>query len=142
MKHVHSTLLTVILAVSAPLAQAAGPLSAAEVEKVTGLSGLHTAAGKYDKTGFNVLDAKGQIVVSVKDQPASVYEIWKQAPAQPVAGLGEAAFLSKTGRVASICFKKSGRGICVSGSTSELPGSAAVTEAQLMDLARAAASHL
>jgi len=143
MTRIASPLLALALALSASLAQAAGPLSVAEVEKATGLTGLHTATAKYDKTGINVLDAKGQIVVSIKDQPASVYEVWKQAmPGQAVSGLGDAAFQSKTGSLISVCFKKAVRGVCVSGSTSVVPGSAAVTEAQLMDLARTAASHL
>jgi hypothetical protein len=111
--------------------------------KATGLAGLHAVTGKYDKGGFSVVDGKNQVVVSVKDQPASVYAVWKsQAPGQAVAGLGDDAFLSKTGQVVSICFKKSDRGVCVSGSTTELPGSAVVSEAQLMNLARTAASHL
>lgn len=134
--------LALVLVAATSFAHAAGPLSAAQVEKATGLQGLRAVTGKYDKGGFSIVDANKQIVVSVKDQPASVYEVWKQGGGQPVAKLGDEAFLTKTGPVASVCFKKAGHGVCVVGATAATPGSVAVTEAQLMELARTAASGL
>lgn len=120
------------------------PLTVAQVEKATGLSGLSTKPAKYDKVGTNFVTASGQIALTVKVASAAVYEVWKSQPSMgdqvPLAGVGDDAISSKTGRY--FCFRKSGTGVCIVGMPS-FPGKPALlNEAQLLELARLAAAHL
>lgn len=133
-----------VLASFAGPAAAAGdlPLTVAQVEKVTGQSGLATKAAKYDKAGTNFVTAQGATVVTLKVASASVYDVWKSQPSMndqvAYPGLGEDAVASKKGHY--ICFKKSGQGICVIGDI-DLPGKPALaTDAHVAELARLAAT--
>ncbi|MEK8031249.1 hypothetical protein AACH06_10515 [Ideonella sp. DXS29W] len=130
---------TAITALAADL-----PLSIAQVEKTTGLSGLSTKPAKYDKAGTNFVTSSGQVALTVKVASAEVYEIWKSHPSMSdqasLAGVGEDAVSSKKGRY--VCFKKAGTGVCVVG-MADLPGNPApLSDGQLLELARLAASHL
>jgi hypothetical protein len=126
------------------LALAAEPLTIQQIEKVTGLTGLSAKPGKYDKASRNYLTAKDDLALTVKTASASTYEVWKSNPSMndqaPVAGLGEDAVASKKGRY--VCFKKKDTGICVAGMVA-LPGAPElVSDSQLLELARLAASQL
>jgi hypothetical protein len=136
----------VVLAAAAAsgLAFAAEPLTTAQVEKVTGLSGLSIKPAKYDKVAKNYVTSKNDLAVSVKVASAAIYDVWKSQPSMDdqtsLPGLGEEAITSKKGRY--ICFKKAGTGLCVVGMVA-LPGTPAlVSDAQLLELARLAASNL
>ena len=123
---------------------AADPLSLAQIEKVTGLSGLSAKPGKYDKASQNYLTAKNELAVSVKVASASVYDVWRSQPSMndqaPLSGLGDEAISSKKGRY--ICFKKGATGVCVTGMVSLGDGQPLVSDAKLLELARLAASNL
>ena len=126
-----------------PNAWAADPLSVAEVEKITGLSGLSVTASKYDKGGISFVTADKSLVLAVKLQSAEIYEVWKSQPAfadqAPLAGIGTDAVASKTGRY--VCFKKANKGTCVTAMPAMMKKPALVSDAQLIELARTAASH-
>lgn len=134
--------LAAILAASAQFTYAVDlPLSIAQVEKVTGLSGLTTKPAKHDKVATNFVTASGQLIVTVKVASAEIYNVWKSQPSMndqvSLAGIGEDAVYSKIGQY--ICFKKANQGICVVGMAT-LPGKPApVNEAQLKELASLAA---
>lgn len=132
------------LMVAAQAAAGAEVLTVAQVETVTGLSGLSVKPAKYDKGGINFVTASGDMVVSLKNQAASVYEVWKSQPSLsdqvPVPGLGDDGLYSKTGRY--VCFKKADRGICVTGMVAMPDQKPLISDAQLEKLARVAASHL
>lgn len=128
----------------ATMASAAEPLTVAQIEKVTGLTGLSVKQSKYDKIGKDYVTAKNEDVITVRVAGGNVYDIWKAQPSLSdqvaLAGLGEDAITSKKGRY--ICFKKVGTGVCVVGTVS-LPGAPAlVNDAKLLELARLAASGL
>ena len=122
----------------------AEPLTLAQIEKVTGLSGLSVKPGKYDKASQNYLTSKNELAVTVKVASASVYDVWKSQPSMndqtPLSGLGEDAISSKKGRY--ICFKKGAAGVCVVGMVSLGEGQPLVSDAKLLELARLAASNL
>jgi hypothetical protein len=119
------------------------PLTVAQVEKVTGQSGLTTKPAKYDKAGTNFVTTQGATVITLKVASASVYDVWKSQPSMDdqvaYAGLGDDAVISKKGHY--ICFKKSGQGVCVVGSI-ELPGKPALAaDAHIAELAKLAAAR-
>ena len=123
---------------------AADPLTVAQVEKVTGLKGLKVTPSKYDKGGISFVTEKNDLAVAVKNQSASVYDIWKSQGAgsdhKPVAGIGDDAISSKQGRY--ICFKKASKGICVVGMVAVGGTPELVSDAQLLELARLAAAGI
>lgn len=132
------------IAVTAFSACAADVLTVAQVEKVTGLSGLKTKPSKYDKGGTSFVTAGDDLAVAVKNQSAAVYEVWKSHPSfedqKTLAGVGDDAIVSGRGRY--VCFKKAGKGICITGMY-DMPGKPAlVNDAQLVELARVAAAGL
>lgn len=120
------------------------PLTLAQIEKVTGLTGLSVKPGKYDKASQNYLTARNELAVTVKVANASVYDVWKSQASMsdqtPLSGLGDDAISSKKGRY--ICFKKSGSGVCVVGMVALGEGQPLVSDAKLLELARLAASSL
>lgn len=126
------------------LAFAAEPLTMAQIEKVTGLTGLSAKPGKYDKAAQNYVTPKNELVVTVKVASASVYEVWKSQPSMndqtPLAGLADDAISSRKGRY--VCFKKGGTGVCVTGMVSLGEAPPLVSDAKLLELARLAASNL
>lgn len=140
----HSILLAAAIAAFALPVTAAEPLTVAQVEKVTGLTGLSVKPGKYDKASKNFVNAKGDLAISVKVAGASVYDVWKsQASTSDQAafsGLGDDAIISKNGRY--VCFKKHGTGVCVTGMVALQGGAALVSDAQVLELARLAAAGL
>ncbi len=132
------------LMIVAQAAAAAEVLTVAQVEAVTGLSGVTTKPAKYDKGGINFVTPSGDMVVSLKNQAASVYDVWKSQPSfsdqVSLSGLGEEGISSKQGRY--VCFKKAARGICVTGMVALPDKKPLVSDAQLEKLARLAASNL
>lgn len=72
-------------------AQAADALTVAQVEKITGLTGLKVEPSKYDKGGISFMAGK-DLVVAVKQESADAYAVWKEQGArgdqQPLAGVG------------------------------------------------------
>lgn len=134
-------LLTLLVSASA---FAAEPLTLAQIEQVTGLTGLTSKPGKYDKSAQNYVTAKNELAVSVKVANAAIYEVWKSQPSMndqaPLSGLGDDAISSKTGRY--ICFRKGSNGICVTGMVSLSKGQPLVSDAKLLELARLAAANL
>ncbi|MCO5978682.1 hypothetical protein [Ideonella oryzae] len=117
------------------------PLSPAQVEQVTGQTGLTTKPAKYDKLGTNFVNPHGATVITLKVGTSSLYETWKAQPAMndqaPVQGVGEDAVASKKGRY--VCFKKGSLGACVVGSI-DFPGKPTlVSDEQLLQLAKLAA---
>jgi hypothetical protein len=123
---------------------AAEPLTVAQIEKVTGLSGLVAKPAKYDKVATSYVTAKNESALTLKVASAAVYEVWKSQPPMDdqtaLSGLGDDAIISKKGRY--VCFKKAGAGVCVVGMF-VLPGKPTiVSDAQLLELARLASSNL
>lgn len=141
---VRQMVMACVWALSAGSVCAADALTVAQVEKVTGLSGLSTKPAKYDKGGIDFVTAAGDLVVSLKNQAASVYAVWKSQPSFPdqkaMPGLGDEGLASKTGRY--VCVKKADRGICVTGMVAMPDKKPLVSDAQLVELARVAASNL
>lgn len=126
------------------LASAAEPLTVAQIEKVTGLTGLIGKPAKYDKVATSYVTATNESAFTLKVASAAVYGVWKAQPAMddqaPLSGLGDDAIRSKKGRY--VCFKKASAGVCVIGMFA-LPGKPAiVSDAQLLELARLASSNL
>jgi hypothetical protein len=132
-----------LLCLLTPSVWAADPLSVAQVEKITGLSGLSVTASKYDKGGISFVTADKDLVLAVKLQSAQIYEVWKSQPSfsdqTPLAGIGAEAVVSKTGRY--VCFKKADKGICVTAMPERRNKPTLVSDAQLIELARAAAAN-
>jgi hypothetical protein len=133
---------SLLVSIVGPALGADLPLSVAQVEKVTGQSGLTTKPAKYDKVGTNFVTAQGTTVITLKVASTGIYDIWKSQPSMDdqvtYAGVGEDAVASKKGRY--ICFKKAGQGVCVVGGI-ELPGKPALaTDAHVVELAKLAAS--
>lgn len=137
--------LAVVLSASAiPNAFAGEPLSIAQIEKVTGLSGLVAKPAKYDKVAKDYVTAKNEVAVSVKVTGASVYDVWKSQPSmsdqEGLPGLGEDAIVSRKGRY--VCVKKNNTGVCVTGMPSLKSSPALVSDAQLLELAKLAAANM
>jgi hypothetical protein len=126
------------------VAQAAEPLSVAQVEKVTGFKGLVVKPAKYDKAARNFVTAEGDAVVSLKLASASVYEVWKASPSfadqAPLNGLGDDALVSRSGHY--VCFRKGGNGVCVTSMPAVSKGAQPVSDSQVLELARLAAQGL
>ena len=126
------------------LTRAAEVLTVAQIEKVTGVTGLSSKPAKYDKAALNYLTSKNELAVSIKVASASVYEVWKSQPSMndqiALASLGDDAISSKTGRY--VCFKKGGAGVCVTGMVAVGESQPLVNDAKLLELARLAASTL
>jgi hypothetical protein len=53
------------------------PLTVAQVEQVTALSGLNTKPAKYDKLGTNFNTPDGATVITLKVGTSNLYESWK-----------------------------------------------------------------
>ncbi len=142
--HKPSALAAALALFASAIAVAAEPLTVAQIEKATGLSGLSAKPAKYDKAAQNYVTGKNELAVTVKVASASVYEVWKSQPSMsdqvPLSGLGEDAISSRKGRY--ICFRKSGAGVCVTGMVSLGEAPPLVSDAKLLELARLAASNL
>jgi hypothetical protein len=127
-----------VAAVALPALCADLPLTVAQVERVTGLSGLSTKPAKYDKVGTNFVTADGKTVITLKVASASIYDTWKSQPSMddqaPYPGLGDDAVASKKGHY--VCYKKAAQGVCVVGNF----GGPSVTDAQVAELAKMAAA--
>jgi hypothetical protein len=134
--------ISLLVSIVGPANGADLPLSLAQVEKVTGQSGLSTKPAKYDKVATNFVTAQGTAVITLKVASAAIYEIWKSQPSMDdqvtYAALGEDAVASKKGRY--ICFKKAGQGICVVGGIGLPSKPALATDAHVTELAKLAAS--
>jgi len=83
------------------VASAAEPLTVAQSEKVTGLSGLVARPAKCDKGATSCVTAKNESAVTLKVAGAAVYDAWTSQPAvddqAPLSGLGDEAIISKNG---------------------------------------------
>lgn len=137
---IRASLAALALTGAALSAQAADALTVAQVEKITGLTGLKVEPSKYDKGGISFMAGK-DLVVAVKQESADAYAVWKEQGArgdqQPLAGVGEDAITSKKARY--VCFRKSGRGICL---TAMPPKMSPIDDDKLLALAKAAAANL
>jgi hypothetical protein len=144
LKLLSATLCAVLFTSAAATVAAADALNVAQVEKVTGLSGLSVRAAKYDKAARVFVTAKDEMVVSLKQANAEIYEVWKTKPSfsdqAPLAGIGDDAISSKKGRY--VCFKKGGQGACVTAMAALVGTPAAANDAQVLELARLAAAAL
>ena len=124
-------------------------LTAAEVEKISGLSGVHTVP-KNQATGaggeLNFAGADNKLVLMVMVQPQSTFEFWKKqygAKGEPVGKLGTEAFRSKPGEFISyVVFLKGGTGVWVQSMGWKKGGGANFTAQQLEELARLAEPRL
>jgi hypothetical protein len=137
-------LAVVLTAFGSGNALAGEPLSIAQIEKVTGMSGLVAKPAKYDKSAKDYVNAKNEFAVSVKIAGAAVYDIWKNQASmsdqEALPGIGDDAIFSKKGRY--VCFKKSSTGVCVTGMVSLKGSPALVSDVQLLELAKLAAANL
>jgi hypothetical protein len=143
LNRIHLCVATAALSCSC-IASAVEPLSIAQIEKVTGLSGLVAKPAKYDKVATAYVTASNASALTVKIASAAVYDVWKSQPPMddqaPLSGLGDEAISSKKGRY--VCFKKANAGVCVIGAYA-LPGKPAiVSDVHLLELARLASSNL
>ncbi len=120
-------------------------LTVAEVEKISGLTGLHTVP-KNQAMGaggeLNIAGADNKLVLMVMVQPQSTFEFWKKqygAKGEPVAKLGSEAFRSKPGEFISyVVFLKGGTGVWVQSMGWKKGGGANFNAQQLEELAKLA----
>jgi hypothetical protein len=125
-------------------AQAAGlPLTVAQVEQVTGQSGLTTKPSKYDKLGTDFVTPAGATVVTVRVGTSDLYNTWKAQPSMsdqaPMPGVGDDAIVSKKGRY--VCFRRATEGACVVGDYAFRGKPPLVSDEQLLQLAKLAAGR-
>ena len=125
-------------------AQSTEPLSVAQVESVTGIKGLTLASSKVDRTARTFTTADNELALTMKLAHASVFDFWRdQASADdqaPLKGLADEAFASKKGRY--VCFRKASKGVCLVARAATGNAAQLVTDAHLMELAKAAAANL
>jgi hypothetical protein len=134
------------LILCAPNVFASDPLTADDIEKVTGLSGLHAVArnpGKGTGGKLNFAGSDDKLVVMVSVQKADVYQSWKKAFfGEAVSGVGDEAFLSpNVPQPYAISFRKGDTAVTIS-SFFDRSGKPKLTRAQLTKLAQLAASRL
>ncbi|MEY2952520.1 MAG: hypothetical protein RLZZ401_607 [Pseudomonadota bacterium] len=118
-------------------------LSAQEVEKIGGLTGVHTVP-KNQATGaggeLNFAGADNKLVLMVMVQPQSTFDFWKKqygAKGEPIGKLGAEAFRSRTGEfIGYVVFLKGGTGVWVQSMGWKKGGGANFTPQQLEQLAR------
>lgn len=128
----------------ATAAQAADPLTVAQVESVTGLTGLKMQPSKVDRTARTFTTATDELALTMKLAHASVFEFWREQPSAddqaPVKGLGDEAFASAKGRY--VCFRKASKGVCLIARAATGNAAQLVTETHLMTLAKMTADGL
>jgi hypothetical protein len=138
-------LLALVAAVTLMGSACADVLTATEVEKVSGLTGVHTVP-KNQAMGaggeLNFVGADNKLVLMVMVQPQSTFEFWKNqygAKGERVANLGSEAFRSKSGEFISyVAFLKGSTGVWVQSMGWKKGGGANFNAQQLEELARLA----
>jgi hypothetical protein len=137
-------LISLALSAITSSAAAAEPLTVAQVEKVTRLSGLSAQPSKNDKAATDFITRKDELVITFKVTTATAFNLSRSHPwlvdQVGLPGLGDEAFTSKVGRY--ICFKKGSMGACMTRAAALPNKPALVTEAQLLQLARVALENL
>ena len=130
------------------IAAAADLLTVADVEKVSGLTGLqlvpkNQATGAGGDLNFAGPDKKLVAIVMIS---TSMWDFWKKqysAAGEPVAGVGTEAFRTKPGAIISyVVVHKGNTAVWVQSMGWKKDGSATLTSAQLTDLAKLAAARL
>jgi len=138
-------LLAALTATSAP---ATDLLTVADVEKVSGLSDLHKTPKDQSKGAGGDLNFAGKDnkLVAMVMISTSMYDSWKKQYAKscdPVSDLGSEAFRTKAGAFPSfIVFRKGTSGVWIQSMGWKKDGSSTLSNAQLTELGRIAASRL
>jgi hypothetical protein len=134
------------LILSTPIVLASDLLTVTDVEKVSGLSGLHAVPknpGKGAGGDLNFAGSDDKLVVMVTVQKAAAYQSAKKAFFhEAVPGVGDEAFLGpNVPQPYMINFRKGDASVAIS-SFFDKAGKARLTAAQLTKLAQLAASRL
>lgn len=137
-----------LLALSCP-AMAADLLTTADIEKTTGLTGVQSVAKDPAKGAggeLNFANADKKLITMVMIQDASMFDFWNKQygkSGSSVSGLGSDAFQTKPGSaIPYVVFKKSGKAVWIQSMGWNKTGKANLSDAQLLELAKLAASRL
>ena len=124
-------------------------LAVADVEKITGLSGIQAVAKDPAKGAggeLNFANADKKLIAMVMIQDASMFDFWKKQYGKdgvPAEALGAEAFRTKPGSAISyIAFRKSNKAIWIQSMGWDKTGKPNLSEAQLADLAKLAVSRM
>jgi hypothetical protein len=128
---------------------AADMLSVADLEKITGLTGVHATPKDQAKGAggdLNFANADNKLIAMVMIQDAGMFDFWKKQYGKltdPVPNLGLEAFQTKPGSaIAYVFFHKGNKGVWIQSMGWNKKGAANITDAQLLELARLAASRM
>lgn len=115
---IQAAVISILLSMFSALGFAADVLTAADVEKATGLTGIKVVAKNPMKGAggeLNFATADDKMVVTIFVQPESMYAFWKkQYSGTAVAGLGDEAFsMGAKGSPPSVIFRKGKTGVWV-----------------------------
>lgn len=128
---------------------AADMLTAVDLEKITGMSGIHATPKDQAKGAggeLNFENAENKLVTIVMIQDASMFDFWKKQYgklADPVPNLGSEAFITKPkSAIAYVFFKKANKAIWIQSMGWNKKGGNNVSDAQLLEMAKLAVSRL
>ena len=141
-------LLAAFTAASITAAPPADLLTAADVEKASGLTELRKVPKDQSKGAGGDLNFAGKDgkLVAIVMISTSMFDFWKKQYAkscEPVSGVWAEAFRTKAGAFPSyLIFRKGSTGVWIQSMGWKKDGSSTLSPAQLADLARVAASRL
>ncbi|MFZ6658081.1 hypothetical protein [Undibacterium sp. TJN19] len=146
---IKSFLISVLLWTLSNSVFAAELLAVADVEKVTGLSGIQVV-GKDPAKGaggeLNFANADKKLITMVMIQDGSMFDFWKKQYGKDgvsIQGVGTEAFHTKPDSAISyIAFKKGNKAIWIQSMGWNKTGKPNLTDAQLAELAKLAASRM
>ena len=143
-----SLLLSIVLTSISLNALAADMLTVADVEKITGIAGIHAAPKDQAKGAggeLNFENGENKLVAMVMIQDASMFDFWKKQYgklADPVSNVGSEAFQTKPkSAIPYVFFKKTNKAIWIQSMGWNKKGGNNVSDAQLLELAKLAASR-
>jgi hypothetical protein len=144
-----AVVLLITLAAGSLMAAAQGDLlTVSDVEKISGLRELHKTPKDQSKGAggdLNFAGKDGKLVAMVMIS-TSMYDFWKTrygSSAEPLRGVGDDGFRTKKGEAISwVVFRKGHTGVWIQSMGWKKDGSATLSDAQLTDLAKLAASRL
>lgn len=144
-----SLLLSMVLMSFSLHSLAADMLTVADLEKITGMSGVHATPKNQAKGAggeLNFENAENKLVTIVMIQDAAMFDFWKKqygTLADPVPSLGSEAFITKPkSAIAYIFFKKANKAIWIQSMGWNKKGGNNISDAQLLEMAKLAVSRL
>lgn len=143
-----SLLFSIILTSISVNTLASDMLTVADVEKITGISGVHAVPKDQAKGAggeLNFENGDNKLVAMVMIQDASMFDFWKKqygALTASVANVGSEAFQTKPkSAIAYVFFKKTNKAVWIQSMGWNKKGGNNVSDAQLLELAKLAASR-